>query len=117
MGTSRSGSARAATRLLGLGLTPGKLRGLQRICNEILPAYLADNLKARTLGPDGEYSYVRRGKNGKGFSVQNHLMAVAHGGVNGSGKTKTAPVPAAYTAPTEPTVPADEVLDSSNATV
>jgi len=95
----------------------------QRICNEILPAYLADNLKARTLGPDGEYSYVRRGKNGKGFSVQNHLMAVAHGAVNGSGKTKTAPVPAAYTkgtertAPTEPTVPADEVLDSSNATV
>jgi polyphosphate kinase len=95
----------------------------QRICNEILPAYLADNLKARTLGPDGEYSYVRRGKNGKGFSVQNHLMAVAHGGVNGSGKTKTASVPAAYTkgtegtAPTEPKVPADEVLDSSNATV
>src|SRR5215472_7388153 len=95
----------------------------QRISNEILPAYLADNLKARALGPDGEYTYVRRGKNGKGFSVQNHLMAVAHGGVNSSGKTKTAPVPAAYTkgtegiAPTEPTVPADEVLDSSNATV
>ena len=29
----------------------------QRICQEILPAYLADNVKARVLGADGEYTY------------------------------------------------------------
>jgi polyphosphate kinase len=95
----------------------------KRICNEILPAYLADNLKARALGPDGEYIYVRRGKNGKGFSVQSHLMAQAHAGVNGSGKAKAMPSAAAYTgggeviAPAEPQVPAEELQDSSNATV
>ena len=95
----------------------------QRICNEILPAYLADNLKARVLGPDGQYTYARRGKNGKGFSVQSHLMGLAHGGVNGSGKPKQTPTHAAYTmnaegtAPAEPAVPAEEVQDSLNATV
>lgn len=95
----------------------------QRICNEILPAYLADNLKARVLGPDGEYTYARRGKNGKGFSVQSHLMDLAQGSVNGSGKPKEMPAHAAYTmsaegtAPVAPAVPAEEVLDSSNATV
>jgi len=95
----------------------------QRICNEILPAYLADNLKARALGPDGEYTYVRRGKSGKSFSVQSHLMAQAHSGVNGSGKSKAISSTAVYTgtaeviAPAEPLVPAEELQDSSNATV
>jgi polyphosphate kinase len=95
----------------------------QRICNEILPAYLADNQKARALGPDGEYAYVRRGKNVKGFSVQSHLMAQAHAGVNGSGKSQTVSSGTIYTgsaevsAPAEPPVPAEEVQDSSNATV
>ena len=95
----------------------------QRISNEILPAYLADNLKARELGSDGQYTYVRRGKNGKGFSVQSHLMAQAHAGVNGSGKSKATPSRAVYTgtaevsAPAEPPVPAEEAQDSSNATV
>ena len=31
----------------------------QRICTEILSAYLADTRKARLLGSDGEYSAVR----------------------------------------------------------
>lgn len=95
----------------------------QRICSEILPAYLADNLKARVLGPDGEYTYVRRGKTGRGFSVQSHLMVQAHAGVNGSGKSKGMPSTVVYTgsaevsAPAEPPVPAEDVQDSSNATV
>ncbi|HKE08401.1 MAG TPA: polyphosphate kinase 1 [Candidatus Acidoferrum sp.] len=95
----------------------------QRICDEILPAYLADNLKARALGSDGKYAYVRRGKNGKGFSVQSHLMAQAHAGVNGSGKSKAISSTTAYTggaeviAPAEPQVRAEEIQDSSNATV
>lgn len=95
----------------------------QRIVNEILPAYLSDNLKARMLRPDGEYSYVRRGKNGKGFSVQEHLMVLAHGPVDGSGKFAEMPSRVAYTRGTEraassgSAVPAEEVQDSSNATV
>src|SRR5262249_61872104 len=36
----------------------------QRICNEILPAYLAENLKARSLGPDGAYNFVSGDKSG-----------------------------------------------------
>ena len=95
----------------------------QRICNEILPAYLADNLKARVLGSDGKYTYARRGKNGKGFSVQAHLMNLAHGGVNGSGNSRQTATSVTYnkgsegTATTQPVAPAEEVQDSSNATV
>ena len=95
----------------------------QRICEEILPAYLSDNLKARILGTDGKYTYARRGQNGKGFSVQAHLMSLAHGGVNGSAKFKKIDPSVAYNksaeeaAPTQPAVPAEEAQDSSNATV
>jgi len=95
----------------------------QRICNEILPAYLADNLKARILGSDGKYTYVRRGQNGKGFSVQEHLMRVAHTDSNGSGKAREMAAKAAYTrssdgaVPPPPAVTDEEVQDSSNATV
>jgi polyphosphate kinase len=95
----------------------------QRICNEILPAYLADNVKARVLGADGEYTYVSRGRKGKGFSVQNHLMALAHDEGNGSGKAREMASRLAYNkgaeepAPTNPAAPAEEVQDSSNATV
>jgi polyphosphate kinase len=95
----------------------------QRIVNEILPAYLSDNLKARVLGPDGEYAYLRRGKNGKGFSVQEHLMAMARGPVNGSGKSREMASRVAYTrgtegaAPPESSGPPEEAQDSSNATV
>ena len=95
----------------------------QRICQEILPAYLADNVKARVLGADGEYTYVSRGRKGKGFSVQNHLMALAHGEGNGSAKAREMASRLAYNkgaeepAPTNPAAPAEEVQDSSNATV
>jgi len=95
----------------------------QRICNEILPAYLADNLKARMLGSDGKYTYVRRGHNGKGFSVQEHLMRLAHEESNGSAKAREMAAKAAYTrssegaAPLPPAEPVEDVQDSSNATV
>jgi polyphosphate kinase len=95
----------------------------QRICQEILPAYLADNVKARMLGSDGEYTYVSRGRKGKGFSVQDHLMALAHGEGNGSAEAREMASRLAYTkgaeepAPTHPAAPAEEVQDSSNATV
>ncbi len=95
----------------------------RRIMDEILPACLADNLKARVLGSDGSYSYVPRGKGVKGFSVQEHLMALAQGGVNGSSKSRISASGVTYTkgaegaAPAEPAVPAEEVQDSLNATV
>jgi hypothetical protein len=95
----------------------------QRIIEEILPSCLADNLKARVLGSDGTYSYVRRQKGTKRFSVQEHLMVLAHGGVNGSGKSGRLVSGVTYTksaegaAPAEPAVPAEEVQDSLNATV
>jgi polyphosphate kinase len=50
----------------------------ERICQEILPSYLADNRKARLLGADGLYAHLHRTKGSKGFSVQDHLMEVAH---------------------------------------
>ena len=95
----------------------------QRIVDEILPSYLADNLKARVLGSGGTYSYARREKGARGFSVQEHLMALAHGGVNGSRKSGKPASGVTYTkgaeeaAPAEPAVPAEEVQDSLNATV
>jgi polyphosphate kinase len=51
----------------------------QRICTEILSAYLADTRKARLLGSDGTYSRPRSVRNGRGFSVQEHLMRVSSG--------------------------------------
>jgi polyphosphate kinase len=95
----------------------------QRIVDEILPSYLADNLKARVLGSDGTYSYVRRGKGVKGFSAQEQLMTLACGSVNGSSKSGKLASGVTYTrgaegaAPAEPAVPAEEVQDSLNATV
>jgi polyphosphate kinase len=49
----------------------------KRLREEILAAYLADNIKARVLQPDGEY--VRAPKTGAAFSAQNYLMQVAEG--------------------------------------
>ena len=49
----------------------------ERICTEILSAYLADTRKARILNHDGTYSRPRSIRNGHGFSVQDHLMRVA----------------------------------------
>ncbi len=96
----------------------------ERICKEILPAYLADNRKARLLGPEGLYTHSRRSRNGKGFSVQDHLMSQALGGVNGSAPFKERRIKVAYTRSQEVTVPLEpavspelEAEDSSNATV
>ena len=55
----------------------------ERICKEILPAYLADTRKARSLSQDGSYSRPRAVRNGHGFSVQEHLMRLAAGGGDG----------------------------------
>jgi polyphosphate kinase len=96
----------------------------ERICKEILPAYLGDNRKARVLGPDGKYTRVRREPGAKVFSVQDHLMSLAHAHVKGSGGAKVPVSRFAYRAAKElaatakPGERADlEVQDSSNATV
>jgi len=96
----------------------------ERICKEILPAYLADNCKARVLAPDGQYSYLQRVRSAKSFSVQEHLMELAGGSVNGSGKSRGRHSQVVYTKGEPGTVPSDpaqtlelEVQDSTNATV
>ena len=96
----------------------------ERIIKEILPAYLADTRKAHVLGSDGQYTALRRGRIGKGFSVQEHLMELAGAVVNGSGKSRGQQPKVIYTkgepgaAPTEPAQILElEVQDSSNATV
>ncbi len=47
----------------------------RRLREEILAGYLADNVKARLLQPDGRY--VRAPKGGPAFSVQDHLMEIS----------------------------------------
>ena len=97
----------------------------QRLCNEILPAYLADTQKARVLGSDGVYTRLRKGLTGrrKGFSVQEHLMKLAHAHIDGSGKSSGRQTTLAYTdgeakAGPELTETLElEVQDSGNATV
>ncbi|HXC96000.1 MAG TPA: polyphosphate kinase 1 [Edaphobacter sp.] len=49
----------------------------KRLREEILAAYLADNIKARLLQPDGEY--VRAPRVGAAFSAQDYLMRLAEG--------------------------------------
>ena len=96
----------------------------QRLCEEILPSYLADTRKARVLGSDGQYTQVHRERGSRGFSVQQHLMELAHTQMNGAGKSRERQFALAYTtgapehvpaAPTETVEP--EVQDSTNATV
>jgi polyphosphate kinase len=56
---------------------------LARIHDEILPAYLADTVKARLQQPDG--SYLRAGKllkNAPPFASQEFLMQLAEGKVD-----------------------------------
>jgi polyphosphate kinase len=96
----------------------------ERICREILPAYLADSRKARILGADGLYTRVPRGRKGKGFSAQEFLMNLAATPVNGSEKSQEHGSHVAYTkeqAVTAPSdsaeTPEDEIQDSLNATV
>jgi polyphosphate kinase len=96
----------------------------ERICKEILPAYLGDNKKARILGSDGQYRQARRANGSKAFSAQEQFMKLAGGFVNGSGTSPGQHPRLSYTdgepghVPTAPTQILDlEVQDSTNATV
>ncbi len=60
----------------------------QRIRGEILEAYLADNVQARILQPDGRYVYAealrlrsRAPKRGVYFNAQEFLIALSEGKV------------------------------------
>ena len=93
-----------------------------RVCTEILSAYLADTRKARILGADGTYSRPRAVRNGHGFSVQEHLMGLAAGS---SGAVRNAVLrgsPVVYTPKDTTAVHTsheadDAAQDSSNAAV
>ncbi len=96
----------------------------ERICKEILPSYLADNQKARTLGSDGQYRAARPVKGEPKFSVQGHLMKLAGGFVNGSGRSRQQHPKLHYTSSesgTRDMEPAEsldlEIQDTTNATV
>jgi polyphosphate kinase len=93
-----------------------------RICNDILTAYLADTRKARILGPTGKYSRPRAVRNGHGFSVQDHLMREASGRSDFPRMPALASPVVAYTeseVKADPTIPAEEseTQESLNATV
>jgi polyphosphate kinase len=49
----------------------------ERVCTEILGAYLSDTSKARLLCSNGGYSRVRAGRNGVAVNAQDHLLRVA----------------------------------------
>jgi polyphosphate kinase len=51
----------------------------QRMKDEILAAYLADNVKARFLDRNGKYSRLPRPRGQKDFAAQDFLIAVAEG--------------------------------------
>jgi polyphosphate kinase len=97
----------------------------ERLCNEVLAAYLEDNKKARILGADGLYTRLRNGLPGKRkrFSVQEQMMNLAHAQANGraqlSGRQTALAYPANQTPKTaELTETLElEVQDSANATV
>jgi polyphosphate kinase len=96
----------------------------ERLCQEILPSYLADNRKAWVLGSDGVYTRVHKDKGSKTFSVQAHLMELACAKVNGSALPRERQLALTYSKcepQSEPVVPAEalelEVQDSTNATV
>jgi polyphosphate kinase len=56
-------------------VTQGDLH--KRLREEILAAYLADNVKARLLQPDGEY--LRAPKGEEAFNAQDYMMRIAEG--------------------------------------
>jgi polyphosphate kinase len=65
----------------------------ERICNEILAAYLTDNRKARTLEPTGSYTRPHSVRNGHGFSAQDYLIGLAQSEMlrpNGSARRRAA---------------------------
>jgi polyphosphate kinase len=49
----------------------------KRLRDEILGAYLADNVKARLLQPNGDY--LRASHTGTTFNAQEYLMRIAEG--------------------------------------
>jgi polyphosphate kinase len=51
----------------------------KRLREEILAAYLTDNVKARFLQADGEY--IRAPRAGEAFSAQDYMMRIAEGAV------------------------------------
>jgi polyphosphate kinase len=51
-----------------------------RIINEILMTYLADNVKARVMGPDGTYHRRKRGPGKGALRSQSELIAIARKG-------------------------------------
>jgi polyphosphate kinase len=51
----------------------------QRVKNEILAAYLADNVKSRFLNRNGDYVRAPRRRGQQDFSAQDFLIAVAEG--------------------------------------
>jgi polyphosphate kinase len=65
----------------------------ERVKNEMLAAYLADNVKARILQRGGEYVRATRGKAAP-FSAQDFLIDVAEGRANVSSIPVLPPVPA-----------------------
>ena len=48
---------------------------VKRLEDEILGSYLKDNVKARVLGPEGEYT--RAARHGAPFAAQRYLMELA----------------------------------------
>ncbi len=65
-----------------------------RIREEILAAYLADNVKARLLRPDGSYVRVRDGKRdaaAPAFSAQDFFIEVAEGRADADNIPRTEP--------------------------
>jgi polyphosphate kinase len=95
----------------------------ERLRNEV--AYLEDTMKARILEADGLYTRLCNGLPGrrKGFSVLEQMIKLAHGHVNGSGRSSGRPAAFAYTPSragkaSELTETLElEVQDSANATV
>jgi polyphosphate kinase len=85
---------------------------LARIHDEILPAYLADTVKARLQQPDGTYTRAAKPKDAPAFSAQDFLIQLAEG------KADLSAIPAAAvkamtprrTRPTSPRGPAKKPL-------
>jgi polyphosphate kinase len=87
----------------------------ERICTEILSAYLADTRKARLLASDGTYSRPRSVRNGHGFSVQEHLMRVSSGYVDSPRTPAAHPPQVVYTNHDVKVGPAVSPSDESDA--
>jgi hypothetical protein len=65
-----------------------------RIHDEILPAYLADTVKARIQQSDGTYRRASSSKDGPSFSAQDFLIKLAEGKTEISAMPKIKPMDA-----------------------